>query len=338
MLSDRRQRVLCALIEEYIAYALPVGSKTLTENYHLGVSSATIRNELSVLEAGGYITQPHTSAGRIPTDYGYRAFVDRLLENEIPKPDDSYKDILDEVREGASEIDGLLEKTSSALTRFTDCLSIVLAPEVAKLHLKQISLVSMSEHYALIIVVTEDGRVFNRQTYFDVCVTPDELADVQHTLNEAFCGRSAVDIDGMLQEEVIPALRDPLTLLILQEILVCLRESGLEHSYKLGLSTLLHKPEFADSSNLLPILQVLEDDTVLMETLDDVTSNDDNPMVRIGSENASQALKGVSVVASRYGRGPSAGIVCIVGPTRMDYSKVISAVRMTVRALDDRDR
>ena len=138
VLSDRRQRVLSALIEEYVARALPVGSRTLTERYQLGVSPATVRNELSVLEDGGYITQPHTSAGRIPTDFGYRAFVDNLLASDLAGDDERYRPVVDQLRRSASELDALLEQTSSALTRLTDCLSIVLAPSVLNLHLKQL--------------------------------------------------------------------------------------------------------------------------------------------------------------------------------------------------------
>ena len=157
MLSDRRQRVLAALIEEYVARALPVGSRTLTEHYQLGVSPATVRNELSVLEDGGYIAQPHTSAGRIPTDAGYRAFVDNLLVSGLAPDEARYGAVVEELRRSATELDALLERTSAALARLTDCLSIVLAPSVLTLRIKQISLISLSSYRALVVLVTEDG-------------------------------------------------------------------------------------------------------------------------------------------------------------------------------------
>jgi len=122
MLSDRRQRVLAALIEEYVARALPVGSRTLTERYKLGVSPATVRNELSILEDEGYIAQPHTSAGRIPTDFGYRTFVDDLLANDSLPDEERYRAVAEDLRKSASELDSLLEQTSSALARLPlDC-------------------------------------------------------------------------------------------------------------------------------------------------------------------------------------------------------------------------
>ena len=238
MLSDRRQRVLAALIDEYVAHALPVGSRTLTERYELGVSPATVRNELSALEYEGYLSQPHTSAGRIPTDVGYRAFVDDLVANGAVSDDEQSREAINRLRNSARELDELLAQTSSALTRLTDCLSIVMPADISR-------------------------------------------------------------------------------------------------SRRLGMSALMRKPEFATSAALLPIMQVLEDDTVLLHILDASVPEDDTPSVRIGSENEAEQLSGVSVVASRYGSGEMSGIVAVIGPTRMDYSKVLQAVRIASKALGD---
>ena len=336
VLSDRRQRVLSALIEEYVARALPVGSRTLTERYQLGVSPATVRNELSVLEDGGYITQPHTSAGRIPTDFGYRAFVDNLLASDLAGDDERYRPVVDQLHRSASELDALLEQKSSALTRLTDCLSIVLAPSVLNLHIKQLSLISLSPYRALVVLVTEDGQGFNRQMDFAEEVSPDELARVQRFLAEVMGGKSLQEIEDGLGEGMAEAFRDPLVRMALDEVLSCLQEGDASRTHRLGVSSLLTKPEFSQSQALLPVMQVLEDDTVLLQILDDAARQGSGaPSVRIGRENDAAALAGVSVVASRYGRGASAGVVAVVGPTRMDYSKVIQAVRIASAALED---
>ena len=253
VLSDRRQRVLSALIEEYVARALPVGSRTLTERYQLGVSPATVRNELSVLEDGGYITQPHTSAGRIPTDFGYRAFVDNLLASDLAGDDERYRPVVDQLRRSASELDALLEQTSSALTRLTDCL-----------HIKQLSLISLSPYRALVVLVTEDGQVFNRQMDFAEEVSPDELARVQRFLAEVMGGKSLQEIEDGLGEGMAEAFRDPLVRMALDEVLSCLQEGDASRTHRLGVSSLLTKPEFSQSQALLPVMQVLEDDTVLL--------------------------------------------------------------------------
>ena len=337
MLSDRRQKVLAALIEEYVARALPVGSRTLTERYHLGVSAATVRNELSVLEDGGYIAQPHTSAGRIPTDFGYRAFVDDLLTEQAADADDERcREAADKLRQSATELDELFEQTSAALSRLTDCLSIVLAPSVLDLHVKQLSLISLTPYRALVVVVTEDGQVFNRQMDFADEVSGDDLARVQRLLNDVFTGNSLHDIEGGLTAGMAEAFCDPLVRMVLDEVLSCLKESEGSRAHSLGLSSLLSQPEFSSSSSILPIMQVLEDDTVLLHILDDTArTSGATPSVRIGSENDAEELSGVSVVASRYGRGDSAGVVAVIGPTRMDYSKVLRAVRIAGAALGD---
>ncbi len=335
VLSDRRQRVLAALIEEYVARAMPVGSRTLTERYHLGVSPATVRNELSVLEDGGYIEQPHTSAGRIPTDAGYRAFVDNLLLSSLAPNNQRYDAVVEELRRSATELDELLEKTSAALARLTDCLSIVLAPSVLTLRIKQISLISLSAHRALVVLVTEDGQVFNRQMDFDVEVDPVDLARVQRFVGDVFAGKTLEEVEHGLDRGMAEAFRDPLVRMVVDEVLSCLQESRGGRTYRLGMSSLLTKPEFSHSDALLPVMQVLEDETVLLHVLDDAAAREGGANVCIGSENTAAPLSGVSVVASRYGRGEAAGVVAVIGPTRMDYSKVIQAVRAASAALAD---
>ncbi len=224
----------------------------------------------------------------------------------------------------------------SALTRLTDCLSIVLAPSVLNLHIKQLSLISLSPYRALVVLVTEDGQVFNRQMEFAEEVAPDELAQVQRFLGDVFNGKSLHEIEDGLGEGMVEAFRDPLVRMALDEVLSCLQESELSRTHRLGVSSLLTKPEFSQSQALLPVMQVLEDDTVLLHILDDAARQGAGvPSVRIGRENPAAELAGVSVVASRYGRGAAAGVVAVVGPTRMDYSKVIQAVRIASAALGD---
>ena len=328
MLSDRRQRVLGALIEEYVACALPVGSRTLTERYPLGVSPATVRNELSHLEDDGYLIQPHTSAGRIPTDAGYRAFVDDLLANDLVKRDERYDASVERLLETATELDDLMERVSQKLSRFTDCLSVVLAPSLFDFRLKQISFVSLSNYQFLCILVTEDGQVFNRHVSSVKEVDAGELARVQVFLNQVLCGRTLSELEVGLAEGLGAALHDPLVSRCVSEIVACLREGSGSRAHSLGMSSLLAKPEFSRAQSVIPVMRMLEDDALLLEILDQRgASADDAPLVSIGRENGSDALAGVSVVASRFGRGNASGVVAVIGPTRMDYSRVIAAVR-----------
>ena len=335
VLSDRRQRVLSALIEEYVERALPVGSRTLTERYQLGVSPATVRNELSALEEQGYISQPHTSSGRIPTDFGYRAFVDELISSGVVQDDERSRAAVTRLRNSARELDDLMEQTSAALSHLTDCLSIVLAPVIEERKVRQITMISLDAHHAVIVIVTKSGDVLNRKIDFKDEVSADELSRIQRLLNNAFCARLSEagrisDIATLLKSD---AAGDPLTALVIDEILDCLNDSDSNHSHRLGMSSLMKKPEFSRSESLLPIIQAFDDDTVLLELME--CSTDDMPIVKIGTENSSKLLSGVSIIASRYGRGENEGVVAVIGPTRMDYSRALKAVHMASSALDE---
>lgn len=241
MLSDRRQRILRALIEEYVMHAIPVGSRTLTENYKLGVSPATVRNELSALEEAGYITQPHTSAGRIPTDAGYREFVDELLVEDAKRENAIHEEMAARLRHHADALDNLIRNVSEELSRMTECLSII--------------------------------------GYMD----DDDSKDAE---TQTFA-----------------------------------------HKERLGLASLMRKPEFQKSATLLPLMEILEDDSVYIKALSEASSTSDGFSVKIGTENKDSNLAGVSVISGIYSCGPATGVVAIIGPRRMDYGNVISAVR-----------
>lgn len=336
MLSDRRQRVLAALIEEYVTHALPVGSRTLVENYGLGVSSATVRNELSVLEDEGYITQPHTSAGRIPTDFGYRTFVNDLLEHELDGEESSEEngEAVEQIKKNANELDSLIEQTAAALSRFTDSLSIVLPPTILSLRLHQVSFVPLTSHRVLLVVVTENGQVLNRSVEFGEPVSVQELSKVQDLFNNVLAGKSFVEVRDSLDANVVESLSGPLARVMLNELFACMKTGESSHARSLGLTALMQQPEFTNSSSLLPVLQVIEDETVLLQMLHESAASP-GTVVRIGKENNSEQLMGVSLVARQYGRDEGEGIVAVIGPTRMNYARVIRAVRAAQRALED---
>ena len=324
MLSDRRQRVLQALVQEYIANAQPVGSKTLVNRYGLHVSPATVRNELSILEEEGYVVSPHTSAGRIPTDAGYRAFVNKLLEEECENPQDGS---FEGIRARAGRLDQLLDEVSAQLASLTECLSVVMAPSILAGSVKQVSLVSFSLRTALMVVVTSSGKVLNRGLEFDQDVDPEELAEIQNSINILIGGKTASQIGTMRSETtLVDTLTSPLGAYVLDQLFSCMKEGEPSRSSKLGLPSLLSKPEFSNSTAALPVLRAIEDDVMLLGLLEDVFDDGDLEIL-IGSENPRSQFSGVSVVAAQYGPADAHGIVAVIGPTRMDYSKVIHAVR-----------
>ena len=331
MLSDRRQIVLRALIEEYIARALPVGSRTLVERYNLGISSATVRNELSLLEEMGYLAQPHTSAGRIPTDFGYRAFVDELLSES--DPDNGEDALARELRESASDLDDLMDRTSQALARFTDCMTLLVPPRILSVDIRLVNLVLLTPHRLLIVIVTEDGQVFDRQMDLPRDYSQDEIGKTQEALNNILVGTSLSSTSGELPLGA-SGVHDDLFRMVMAEILACLKDQNAIKAHPLGISHLLGKPEFSDSSCLMPVLEELEGDTMLLRVFNDAAASEE-PVVRIGHENDSEALSSVSLIANRFGEAEHSGLILIVGPTRMDYSQVLKAVRAARNVLKD---
>lgn len=331
MLSDRRQIVLRALIEEYIARALPVGSRTLVERYNLGISSATVRNELSLLEEMGYLAQPHTSAGRIPTDFGYRAFVDELLSES--DPDNGEDALARELRESASDLDDLMDRTSQALARFTDCMTLLVPPRILSVDIRLINLVLLTPQRLLTVIVTEDGQVFNRQMDLPRDYSQDEIGKTQEALNNILVGTSLSSTSGELPLGA-SGVHDDLFRMVMAEILACLKDQNAIKAHPLGISHLLGKPEFSDSSCLMPVLEELEGDTMLLRVFNDAAASEE-PVVRIGHENDSEALSSVSLIANRFGEAEHNGLILIVGPTRMDYSQVLKAVRAARNVLKD---
>ncbi len=331
MLSDRRQIVLRALIEEYIARALPVGSRTLVERYNLGISSATVRNELSLLEEMGYLAQPHTSAGRVPTDFGYRAFVDELLSEG--NSDDGEDALARELRESASDLDDLMDRTSQALARFTDCMTLLVPPRILSVNIRLVNLVLLTPQRLLTVIVTEDGQVFDRQMDLPRDYTQDEIGKTQEALNTVLVGASLSSTSGELPLGA-SGVHDELFRMVMAEILACLKDQNAIKAHPLGISHLLGKPEFSDSSCLMPVLEELEGDTMLLRVFNDAAASDE-PVVRIGHENDSEALSSVSLIANRFGEAEHSGLILIVGPTRMDYSQVLKAVRAARNVLKD---
>jgi len=339
MLNDRRRRVLKALVEEYIASATPVGSKTLVARYELGCSPATVRTELSILEETGYVKQPHVSAGRIPTDTGYRNFVDELLEREGAGGGD--RELAAGHLHCAAEVDDLMRETSAALTRLTDCLAVTVAPSVTTARVKRIDLLSMASRRALFVLITESGRVVNRSVELSCPTEPERLSEIERSLNAALVGKRASEIRPLREaleatgdEAAGEGPSDGIVARVVDEILDALDEADRDRLYHVGVPALLAQPEFHDAERAGPLIEFLEDGIAVLEALSDVLGQR-GLVVRIGHENRRAELGNVSLVATNYGSGSTDGVVGVIGPTRMDYNRAITAVRSVADELED---
>lgn len=335
MLSERRRLVLKALIEEYISTGQPVGSKNLVDRYGITCSSATVRNELGALEESGYVFQPHVSSGRVPTDAGYRAFVDGLLgEVEPPRviraeePRSGYLDLV-------TEVDDLMHQTSQVLSHLTHYVAVVLAPTISLSRIRRIDLVAMGTNRALVVLITESGQVVNRHVEFAEETSPERLAEVERALNASLDGKRACDVRP-LRDAVGASLTpgDRLVAEVIDAIIACLDEADRDRVHHMGVPELAALPEFAETARLRPLLGLLEDGLAMLDTLSEVVRSS-GMTVRIGSENTRSELGEMSLVVTNYGSGGTDGVVGVIGPTRMDYQRTIDAVRSVADDLSE---
>ncbi len=342
MLSDRRRKVLNALIEEYISTAAPVSSRAIVGNHSLGVSSATVRNELYVLEEDGYVKSPHVSSGRIPTDTGYRFFVDELLDN-IPEDDEGQKkadsEVSEDLRESAGELDELLIKTAKALNKFTDCLAVVMSPRVTRIALKKIALVQMDRDHVIVVIAVKDGRVLNKVVELSKPHTMEEVHALELLVNQEYDIRGSFDPLSKSNGEGSNIAIDlssakPEIERITKAIDDCLFEEERDRVHLNGIEDLFSQPEMQKMSLAMGFAKLLDDDLMMFRLLGDFLASK-GVNVRIGHENADESFSDISVVASSYGDDDREGIVAIVGPTRMDYQKVIDAVHRASGFLDE---
>ena len=332
MLNERRRRVLQALVEEYIVSAIPVGSKTLVDRYELGCSPATVRNELSILEETGYVLQPHVSAGRMPTDTGYRSFVDELLEKGgTPLAGD---DLSASRVSQVGEVDELMRETSVALTQLTSCLAVVLAPSISLSRVRRIDLLSLSPRRAVFVLITSSGQVVNRSIELATPTTPERLAEIERAMNAALDGKRASEIRPLRDAIDQGHAADGLVGRIADEILDALAEADRDRLYHVGVPALLAQPEFHDAERARPLIEFLEDGISVLEALSDALGTREIT-VRIGKENRRAELGNVSIVATNYGTGSADGVIGVIGPTRMNYPRAMAAVRAVADGLSE---
>ncbi|MFO7961971.1 MAG: heat-inducible transcriptional repressor HrcA [Nitriliruptoraceae bacterium] len=323
-LDERKRTILRAIVTEYVARGEPVGSKRVVEVAGLDVSAATVRNEMSALESLGYITQPHTSAGRIPTDTGYRRFVDDLSAD--PALDGARRELVQELLGPASDVEDLLARTSSVLSQLTRLVSLVIAPAVDASRLKLCELVGLSPGSALLLLVADTGRVEKRSVELPAETTEGDLDRVRTVLAEQVRGRRLGEVHATLLHLVEDApsdLRDLLRALA-DATARELADDTVHHVFVGGQASLAGDEAF-ERQHLSRVLQLIEERATLARLLAEAT-NDDRPTVRIGGENQVEDLRAASLVAQRY-QLVTAGSLGVLGPTRMDYATVLATVR-----------
>ncbi|WBQ03127.1 heat-inducible transcriptional repressor HrcA [Kribbella sp. CA-293567] len=330
MLDERKLDVLRAIVEDYVATHEPVGSKTLVDRHNLGVSPATVRNDMAALEEEGYITQPHTSAGRIPTDAGYRLFVDKL--STVKSLSQAEKKAISSFLVGAVDLDDVVRRTVRLLAQITRQVAIVQYPTLSRSSVRHIEVVTMTPRRLLLVLITSTGRVEQRIVEAQEDVDEQLIADLRSRLNSALTGQRLTDAATSLasvSDTFAPADR-PLVAAIVTSLLEAFTVEG-EQRIAVGGAANLTRYGDDFERNVKPVLEALEEHVILLKLLGEATSPQ-TLTVRIGHENPYEGLVTTSVVATGYGsKSEALATLGIVGPTHMDYPSTMGAVRAVAR-------
>ena len=331
MLDDRKLDVLRAIVQDFVSTNEPVGSKSLVERHQLGVSPATIRNDMATREDEGYIPQPHTSAGRVPTDKGYRLFVDRL--SSVKPLSAAERKAIDSFLNGAVDLDDVVHRTVRLLAQLTHQVAVVQYPSLARSSVRILEFVLVSQTRVLVVLITDTGRVEQRQVDLPGLISEDDLSRLRTLFNERVAGKPLAEAPSLLTDlpdAVAPELK-PNAVSILTSVLETTIERTEERVVLAGTANLARGGSLDFPGTIRPVLEALEEHVVLLRLFGEVTDAQ-TVRVSIGGENDIEGLQTASVVTTGYGiaRTPLAGLG-VLGPTRMDYPGTIGAVRAVAR-------
>ena len=330
MQEERRLAVLRAIVEDYVATEEPVGSKSLVERHGLGVSPATVRNDMAALEDEGYIAQPHTSAGRVPTDKGYRLFVDRLTT--VKPMSAAERRAIATLLDGAVDLDDVVQRSVRLLSQLTRQVAIVQYPTLSRSTVRHVELVALAPTRLLVVLILSTGRVEQRVVELAADLDDQALADLRATIGQAAIGEVIADavtaLGALLAQEAPPT---PATAIVIETLTEAMSDHRSDERIAVGGAANLARYGDSFDSAVRPLLEALEEHVVLLKLLGEATSGE--PItVRIGHEGPYQEPASTSVVAAGYGPGAEAfARLGIVGPTRMDYPGSMAAVRAVAR-------
>ncbi|GAA3853216.1 heat-inducible transcriptional repressor HrcA [Streptomyces sedi] len=329
MLNERRLEVLRAIVQDYVGTEEPVGSKALTERHNLQVSPATVRNDMAALEEDGYIAQPHTSAGRVPTDKGYRLFVDRLAGvKPLSSPE---RRAIQHFLDGAVDLDDVIARTVRLLAQLTRQVAVVQYPSLSRSTVRHVELLALAPARVMLVLITDTGRVEQRMIDCPAPLGETSLADLRARLNSRIVGQRFSEVPRLVAElpEAFVSEERGAVSTVLSSLLETLVEETEERLVIGGTANLTRFPTDFPLT-IRPVLEALEEQVVMLRLLGEARGSE--MTVSIGHENAHEGLTSTSVVSVGYGSGDEAvAKLGVVGPTRMDYPGTMGAVRAVAR-------
>jgi len=341
-LSQRKQQILRALVEEYIHTATPVASETLVRKYGLRFSSATVRHELAGLEEANLIHQPHTSAGRVPTDLGYRYFVEHLMQESALSLDEQ-RLIRHQFYQVQDQLDQWVRLTASVMARLLHSAAIMTPPHSSEGRLKHFEILSVTDISAHIVLVLRDGTVKQQRLLLESAIQQEELSSMATRLNRLYHDKNAAEINEIFHTHIMSRSEE----LITNTLVRILEQHGDmlgDVFYREGVVNILEQPEYSRigsedvrNERVRNVLEVLEQNRLLPALASHLYSTPDNGVqVIIGGENAWDEMKDVSLVVARYGqKGKVGGLLGVIGPTRMQYDRAIAVVRYMTNVMNE---
>lgn len=325
MLTDRQLLLLKAIIDDFIKTAHPVGSRTLAKKKDVALSAATVRNEMADLEELGYLKKTHTSSGRIPSEKGYRFYVDHLIKPTIKQED--VRIIENIIKNGFYEFEQIVQMSAEILSELTNYTSIILGPEMYDTKLKQLQIVTISPHTAVAILITNTGHVEHRSFTIPEEINPSDLEKMVNIINDRLEGVPIAQLQDVFERKVKPLLQTHLTNYekayeYLQSIFTSDQPVKL---YIGGKSNILLQPEFKDLEKIRSFYTMIEKEDVVANLLKNA---EEGIKVSIGTENEVDEIKDFSLITATYHAGEDqVGTIALLGPTRMEYRKVISLLK-----------
>jgi heat-inducible transcriptional repressor len=333
-LTERQKTLLLLIIRDYIESAQPIGSKRLAEHYHMDLSSATIRNEMAALTEMGYLRQPHTSAGRVPTEEGYRYFVSQMMHN-AELPETVQHTISHQFYQARPDVEQWMTLAASILAHQSQGVSVVTAPHMEQIRYKHVELISTQGRQILMVLVMAGGEVSQQILTLAEPITQERLSQTAARLNGLLAGLPVDAIAALSNRS--DALDQDILILILQEIRRTANSISGE-IYTDGLTNVLSEPEFAESDDARRALKIFEERSTLQDLLARTTTNSNvgGLQVLIGGEGEWDELRQCSMVIARYGvPGMATGTLGVLGPMRMSYARTIPTVRYVAGLLSD---
>lgn len=337
-LDNRKLKILQAIITNYLETGEPVGSRTISKYTDLNLSSATIRNEMADLEEMGYIVQPHTSAGRVPTDAGYRLYVDQLMQEKDSEVED-IKETRNELLARVDRLEEMLKQVAKILASNTNYATMVTAPHYQNTKVKFVQLSQVSAEQMLAVIVVEGNVIKNKLMRAEQTLTNDEILKLNILINTFLQGASLADINLEMMHTMQQQAGKYAGVLegVFQGVIEAIHEAEELEIYTSGTTNILKYPELGDISKTSGLLEAFEEKKVLTELLDDAMSKEDNTGIQIyiGDESPVKDMKDLSVVTATYQLQEGAkGTIGIIGPKRMDYKKVVSTLKNLTEELD----